>query len=84
MTDWGNIYDESEVDHHASLHPGVAQTAEYGTQAEPWQYVTGVDCVVCPGCAFTFDADHIDVGTNRYSCPCCGYGASQNDGSGMP
>jgi len=39
-----------------------------------WERESGVECVVCPGCAFTFDAAHKDEATGRYSCPCCGYG----------
>jgi len=33
----------------------------------------GVTCVVCPGCAFTFDECHDDAeAPGRYTCPCCG------------
>ena len=39
-----------------------------------WQFEDGVRCVVCPGCAFTFDAGHEDVPGGGYSCPSCGYG----------
>ena len=41
----------------------------------PWEVIRGITCVVCPGCAFTFAAEHTDEpdGT-AYSCPCCGYG----------
>ena len=31
-----------------------------------------VECVVCPGCAFTFDRDHVDVHRDGYTCPECG------------
>ena len=32
-----------------------------------------VVCVVCPGCAFTFDAVHEDDdGSRNYTCPVCG------------
>lgn len=37
-----------------------------------WQIEEGVRCVVCPGCAFTFDATHTDP-DGSYSCPNCGY-----------
>ena len=35
--------------------------------------------VECPGCLFTFNADHCDDGSPddepHYTCPCCNYGA---------
>lgn len=37
-----------------------------------WEIEEGVTCVVCPGCAFTFDAVHTDQ-DGTYSCPNCGY-----------
>lgn len=37
---------------------------------EPWFQVSGVKCVACPECAFTFDRGHEDV-DGGYSCPCC-------------
>ena len=35
--------------------------------------VETVECVVCPSCAFTFDARHSDEGVEpeRYTCPSC-------------
>lgn len=37
-----------------------------------WERVEVV-CVVCPGCGFTFDADHTDDNDiGGYSCPECG------------
>ena len=42
--------------------------------SDEWEIETGVTCVVCPGCAFTFDATHADDKTGRYSCPDCGFG----------
>lgn len=38
---------------------------------EGWTVEDGVRCVVCPSCAFTFDAHHTDAATDRYSCPLC-------------
>lgn len=35
-----------------------------------WEIEEGVRCVVCPDCAFTFDATHTDP-EGGYSCPCC-------------
>lgn len=35
-----------------------------------WEIEEGVTCVVCPKCAFTFDAVHHDPG-GSYSCPNC-------------
>lgn len=37
-----------------------------------WQVERGVTCVVCPDCAFTFDADHEDDRPEGgYTCPNC-------------
>ena len=39
---------------------------------DTWQTVTEI-CVVCPGCAFTFDASHtINDDAGGYECPDCG------------
>jgi hypothetical protein len=35
-----------------------------------WEREEGVTCVVCPACAFTFDAFHTDA-DGGYSCPVC-------------
>lgn len=35
-----------------------------------WYRESNVDCVVCPSCAFTFDAVHSDP-DGGYSCPLC-------------
>jgi hypothetical protein len=35
-----------------------------------WELEHGVTCVVCPDCAFTFDAVHTDP-DGSYSCPLC-------------
>jgi len=43
-----------------------------------WAVETGVPCVVCPGCAFTFDACHEDASAGGYSCPSCGYGSPED------
>lgn len=40
--------------------------------ASDWVTVQGVECVSCPGCAFTFDASHTDIDTGGYTCPMCG------------
>jgi hypothetical protein len=37
-----------------------------------WELEEGVTCVVCPDCAFTFDAVHEnDEPEGTYSCPLC-------------
>lgn len=36
-----------------------------------WELATGVTCVVCEECAFTFDAVHTDGDTDGYTCPVC-------------
>lgn len=41
--------------------------------AGEWVRVDGVSCVACPGCAFTFDADHVTEATGEYDCPNCDY-----------
>jgi hypothetical protein len=41
-----------------------------------WTYAEGVLCVVCPVCAFTFDAFHDQANApepHTYACPDCGY-----------
>jgi hypothetical protein len=42
-----------------------------------WEREENVLCVVCPDCAFTFNADHTDTG-GGYSCPCCFEHAARN------
>lgn len=51
-----------------------------GNRTEPWvddhgntwEIEKGVTCVVCPHCAFTFDATHEDDTPDRgYTCPAC-------------
>ena len=38
-----------------------------------WAIEKNVTCAVCPECAFTFDASHIDWPiANTYTCPECG------------
>jgi hypothetical protein len=39
--------------------------------ADAWPREEGVTCVVCPACAFTFDAGHTDVDGGGHSCPAC-------------
>lgn len=36
-----------------------------------WETEESVTCVVCPTCAFTFDADHTNTVGGGYSCPAC-------------
>lgn len=36
-----------------------------------WTLWDHVQCVECPGCGFTFDADHEDTEGGGYSCPVC-------------
>jgi hypothetical protein len=38
--------------------------------AEEWEHEQNVECVVCPSCAFAFDACHTDA-DGGYSCPAC-------------
>jgi hypothetical protein len=43
-----------------------------------WPITVGVTCVSCPGCGFTFDAEHTDEPRgDQYSCPTCD--ASESD-----
>lgn len=37
---------------------------------EPWEDIAGVLCVICPQCAFTFDAFH-ESAKGGYTCPNC-------------
>jgi hypothetical protein len=41
------------------------------TDPSAWTRETGVTCVVCPGCAFTFDAFHTENDGSGYDCPAC-------------
>ena len=41
------------------------------TPISDWQLEPNVTCVVCPRCAFTFDAVHEDVPNGGHSCPLC-------------
>jgi ssDNA-binding Zn-finger/Zn-ribbon topoisomerase 1 len=36
-----------------------------------WTRWNSVECVECPDCAFTFDADHEATDGSGYSCPVC-------------
>lgn len=47
-------------------------TASYA--AEESAFEDGVRCYVCPDCAFTFSAEHIDADGAGYSCPVCEMG----------
>lgn len=38
-----------------------------------WQKESGVECVVCPECAFTFNAVHT-LADGSYACPLCEIG----------
>lgn len=40
-------------------------------RSEEWEEVVAFRCVICPQCAFTFDADHRDTDGGGYSCPVC-------------
>lgn len=59
--------------------------APTATDAYPDWMILGIDgrpfyawgrvveqCVVCPGCAFTFSAAHADDADETYTCPECG------------
>lgn len=43
-----------------------------------WIIEKGVECVSCPACAFTFDAQHLTVGTDGYTCPACAENALED------
>ena len=60
-------------------HPGVRAFAarQLARARGEWVIEPNVACVVCPACAFTFDACHVDDATGDYSCPDCGHGADQ-------
>lgn len=48
------------------------QRAARPVNGSDWSVALGVTCVVCPGCAFTFDAAHIDDEEGgHYTCPVC-------------
>ncbi len=36
-----------------------------------WELEHGITVAVCPGCAFSFDAQHEETDGSGYSCPCC-------------
>ena len=44
--------------------------SERGEGGEAWATEDGVTCVVCPSCAFTFDAVHVEA-DGSYDCPAC-------------
>lgn len=51
---------------------GHRTTQEWRTPFDAeWEIQEGVRCVVCPGCAFTFDATHVTDATGEYDCPAC-------------
>jgi NTP pyrophosphatase (non-canonical NTP hydrolase) len=53
--------------------PDAAGTVDEQASAAGWTVHTGVTCVECPGCAFTFAADHEDHPHGGFSCPNCGH-----------
>jgi CxxC motif-containing protein len=48
----------------------VSDRQDARSAAQTWEHEEGVTCVVCPTCAFTFDASHADA-DGGYSCPVC-------------
>lgn len=50
------------------------------TERDGWVFEDGVRCAVCPGCAFTFDAGHIDNDGAGYSCPVCDLDEASHSG----
>lgn len=56
--------------HTVDVGPDVSSEAADAFTMGTWSSEPEVDCVVCPSCAFTFDADHTDY-DNGYSCPLC-------------
>lgn len=45
--------------------------ADRATEArQDWPLET-CQCVICPDCAFTFDASHVTQATGLYDCPAC-------------
>lgn len=45
------------------------------TDTSRWARVEGVTCVVCPGCGFTYAAEHeLDRPEGGYACPNCSEG----------
>lgn len=79
--DWTET-DEAELQEFLALRrataPGVRKLLDAKRPTPPapadtgagWEVETGVRCVICPACAFTFDAFHTDEG-GGYSCPAC-------------
>jgi hypothetical protein len=49
-------------------------------QPTTFAFEQGVTCVVCPDCAFTFDADHVDSDGGGYTCPLCHPEPARNGG----
>lgn len=49
----------------------IAPQPDAASEKHGWLVERGVECVICPECAFTFDACHTDTDTDRYSCPLC-------------
>jgi hypothetical protein len=48
----------------------VPVNTEQSSTISTWDREGDVVCVICPDCAFTFDADHYDE-DGGYSCPAC-------------
>lgn len=46
-------------------------TAPQAARMSGWTVDRNVTCVVCPECAFTFDAGHVNTDRTGYSCPLC-------------
>lgn len=42
-----------------------------GSDGREWAVEHGVTVVVCPDCAFAFDAVHTDPSSDTYTCPTC-------------
>lgn len=49
----------------------LREQAEKPEELHGWEVENGVMCVVCPECAFTMDAGHVDSVGGGYTCPSC-------------
>lgn len=64
-----NLPPRTICDHNCFKAPG--HTGPHQWHSGEWVIEENVTCVVCPECAFTFAADHVDVDDPIYHCPAC-------------
>lgn len=64
----------SEPTDSGGRKPAVWRTGEVfaGRSRHGWNVWTGVTCVECAGCGFTFHEAHEDADRDGYTCPNCG------------